>query len=91
MAREHCQAGCRRCQKATLHFRDLDETPHILYAILSIFCFIMFLPVWLFHFIMVSYGNSRKLWLCSVCGEPWVSGPIQSPLQAQPPPISGPR
>jgi hypothetical protein len=67
---EHAQVGCRRCQKATLHIRDQETMPSVVYALLSIFTCGFFLIVWLTHAIVLSYANNAKPWLCSVCGEP---------------------
>lgn len=51
-----------------MHVRDTQEVPHVVYVLLSLFCFVLFLPIWLVHHLSVESSNARLAFRCTVCG-----------------------
>lgn len=64
---DQAQAFCNRCQKSTLHQRNVTETNHVLHLLLTLFCCSMWLPIWLLIAIVNSLENPP--YLCTQCGQ----------------------
>jgi uncharacterized Zn finger protein (UPF0148 family) len=64
VSQQHASKYCSNCDATSLHQRDVADTPHVLYFVLTWFTCWMFLPIW----ILAHVFRSKGPWLCSACG-----------------------
>jgi hypothetical protein len=69
VAHQQLQWLCNRCGRPTLHARNTEDVPHVLYLLLTLFCCGLVLPIWILHAIIAAMGKGPPF-LCQVCGQP---------------------
>ncbi len=65
---EQAQVYCHRCQRPTLHQRNVTETNHVLHLLLTLLCCLLWFPIWILIAIVNSMDASQ--YLCTACGQP---------------------
>lgn len=68
MGLEQIQWPCKMCQRYTLHTRHVQETPHLIHAIVTIFMCGCWLPIWITHSLVVIARANSEPYRCSQCG-----------------------